>query len=232
MNQAHPIRVMLVDDQDLFREGVALIVGADPGIEVVGQAPDGRMALEVADELAPDVVLMDIRMPEMNGVDATRHLLSSARQAARQSPLRVIVLTTFALDDQAALAIKHGASGFLLKDATPAMLRQAIRTVHAGNAVLGPDELASLLGASFAGDRPVPREFSELTERELDVFSHVVKGLSNAEIAARVFASESTVKTHVGAILRKLGLRDRVQMVVFAYEHGVAAAPRDERGTN
>lgn len=222
MTAPRAIRVMLVDDQDLFREGVALVIGADPGIEVVGQAPDGSTALELADALMPDVVLMDIRMPEMNGVDATRHLLSPARQAARESPLRVIVLTTFALDDQAALAIRHGASGFLLKDATPAMLCQAIRTVHAGNAVLGPDELGSLLGASFIGTRPAPKEFADLTERERDVFSHVVRGLSNAEIAARVFASESTVKTHVGAILRKLGLRDRVQIVVFAYEHGLA----------
>jgi DNA-binding NarL/FixJ family response regulator len=224
MTETGAIRVMLVDDQDLFREGVALVIGSDPGIDVVGQAPDGKAALEVADALAPDVVLMDIRMPEMNGVDATRHLLSPARQAARKSPLRVIVLTTFALDDQAALAIRHGASGFLLKDATPAMLCQAIRTVHAGNAVLGPEELGTLLDASFSGNRQVPQAFTDLTERERDVFSHVVRGLSNAEIAARVFASESTVKTHVGAILRKLGLRDRVQMVVFAYEHGVATS--------
>jgi DNA-binding NarL/FixJ family response regulator len=218
------IRVLLVDDQELFRAGVAVIVDAQDGMNVVGQAADGLEAVRLADQLEPDVVLMDLRMPEMDGVEATRRLFLPERLARRSRPLRVVVLTTFNLDDCAATAIRSGASGFLLKDTTPLMLRDAIRTVHAGNAVLAPADLSTLLDAQFRESRPPPAAYLQLTDREREVFRSVARGLSNTEIAALVFASESTVKTHVGAILRKLGLRDRVQIVVFAHEHGLIGA--------
>jgi DNA-binding NarL/FixJ family response regulator len=216
-----PIRVLLVDDQELFRAGVAVIIDAQEGMAVVGQAADGLEAIRLTDELEPDVVLMDIRMPEMDGVEATRQLFAADRAGRRTKPVRVLVLTTFNLDDRAATAIRHGASGFLLKDTTPAMLRDAIRTVHAGNAVLAPEDLSTLLDGEFRTHTPAPRAYGSLTEKEREVFTAVARGLSNTEIAAQVFASESTVKTHVGAILRKLALRDRVQIVVFAHEHGL-----------
>ncbi|WP_121255524.1 response regulator [Nocardioides ferulae] len=214
-----PIRVLLVDDQELFREGVRVIVDAQEGMTVVGTAADGFEAVRQVDELEPDVVLMDIRMPEMDGVEATRQIFSPDRAARRQRPVRVVVLTTFNLDDRAATAIRHGASGFLLKGTTPTMLRDAIRTVHAGNAVLAPQDLSTLLDGQFQSRAPAPAAYLALTDKEREVFVLVARGLSNAEIAGEVFASESTVKTHVGAILRKLGLRDRVQIVVFAHEH-------------
>lgn len=216
------IRVLLVDDQDLFREGVRVIVDAQEGMEVVGTAGDGQEAVRLVDELEPDVVLMDIRMPEMDGVEATRQVFLPDRVAQRSRPVRVIVLTTFNLDDRAATAIRHGASGFLLKGTTPVMLRDAIRTVHAGNAVLAPTDLSTLLEGQFRVQTPAPTSYLSLTEKEREVFAAVTRGLSNTEIAGQVFLSESTVKTHVGAILRKLGLRDRVQIVVFAHEHGLA----------
>lgn len=212
------IRVLLVDDQELFREGVQRIVDAQPGLSVVGAAADGVEAVRLVDELAPDVVLMDIRMPEMDGVEATRQIFARPREA----PVRVIVLTTFNLDDRAATAIRYGASGFLLKDTTPAQLAEAIRTVHAGNAVLSPDDLAVLLDQQFVSPTPPPAPYLSLTDKEREVFALVAKGLSNAEIGQLIFASESTVKTHVGGVLRKLGLRDRVQLVVFAHQHGLA----------
>lgn len=215
------IRVLLVDDQELFREGVAVIVDAQPGMRVVGQAGDGLEAIELVESLEPDVVLMDIRMPEMDGVEATRQLFGAERVGRRTKPLRVLVLTTFNLDDRAATAIRYGASGFLLKDTTPVMLRDAIRTVHAGNAVLAPGDLTTLLDGQFKASTPVPASYQGLTGKEREVFDAVARGLSNTEIASLVFASESTVKTHVGAILRKLALRDRVQIVVFAHEHGL-----------
>jgi len=215
------IRVLLVDDQDLFREGVRVIVDAQEGLEVVGSVGDGGEAVRLVDELAPDVVLMDIRMPDMDGVEATRQIFLPDRAARRERPVRVVVLTTFNLDDRAATAIRHGASGFLLKGTTPTLLGHAIRTVHAGNAVLAPADLAALLDGQFPSRTPPPPAFSSLTDKEREVFEAVARGLSNAEIGARVFASESTVKTHVGAILRKLSLRDRVQIVVFGHEHGL-----------
>ncbi|MFN8074682.1 MAG: response regulator transcription factor [Kineosporiaceae bacterium] len=215
------IKVLLVDDQELFRAGIQVIVDAEPGMEVVGSASDGLEAVSLVDELEPDVVLMDIRMPRMDGVEATRQIFSPDRAARRSHPTRVIVLTTFNLDDRAATAIRYGASGFLLKDTTPALLHDAIRTVHTGNAVLAPDDLASLLDSTFRARTAVPAAFETLTEREVEVFKLLARGLSNAEIAARVHAGESTVKTHVGALLRKLDLRDRVQIVVFAHEHGL-----------
>jgi DNA-binding NarL/FixJ family response regulator len=215
------IRVLLVDDQDLFREGVKVIVDAQDGMTVVGAAGDGLEAVALVDELAPDVVLMDIRMPEMDGVEATRQIFLPERVSRRERPVRVVVLTTFNLDDRAATAIRHGASGFLLKDTTPVQLRDAIRTVHAGNAVLAPADLSALLDTQFREATPPPSAYVLLTDKEREVFDAVARGLSNTEIAAQVFASESTVKTHVGAILRKLALRDRVQIVVFAHEHGL-----------
>ena len=215
------ITVLLVDDQELFREGVRVIIDAQDGMRVIGAAGDGVEAIRLVDELRPDVVLMDVRMPEMDGVEASRQIFAPERAARRAKPVRVIVLTTFNLDDRAATAIRHGASGFLLKDTTPLMLRDAIRTVHSGNAVLAPQDLATLLDRQFQVEAAPPAAFLGLTDKEREVFTAVARGLSNAEIAGTVFASESTVKTHVGAILRKLALRDRVQIVVFAYEHGL-----------
>jgi DNA-binding NarL/FixJ family response regulator len=215
------IRVLLADDQELFRAGTGVIIDAQPDMTVVGGAADGLAAIRLADELSPDVVLMDMRMPEADGVEATRQLFTPARVARRDGPLRVIVLTTFNLDDRAAAAIRLGASGFLLKDATPAMLLDAIRTVHAGNAVLAPRDLAALLDGNFRASDP-PAAFDRLTDKERDVFAAVARGLSNAEIGDRLFMSESTVKTHVGSILRKLRLRDRVQVVVYAHDHALA----------
>jgi DNA-binding NarL/FixJ family response regulator len=215
------ITVLLVDDQELFREGVRVIVDAQEGMRVIGAAGDGLAAVSLVDELRPDVVLMDIRMPEMDGVEASRQIFAPERAARRTKPVRVIVLTTFNLDDRAAAAIRHGASGFLLKDTTPLMLRDAIRTVHGGNAVLAPQDLATLLDRQFRAATAPPPAFLGLTDKEREVFTAVARGLSNAEIAGTVFASESTVKTHVGAILRKLALRDRVQIVVFAHEYGL-----------
>ncbi len=217
------ISVLLVDDQELFRAGVSVIIDAQPDMTVVGTAADGREAVAQVDELRPDVVLMDIRMPEMDGVEATRQLFTPQRAALRNQPLRVVVLTTFNLDDRAATAIRYGASGFLLKDATPAMLTDAIRTVHAGNAVISPTDLTTLMAGTFRDRAPVPDSFGRLTDKEREVFAEIARGLSNPEIAARVFVSESTVKTHVGSILRKLELRDRVQIVVFAHDHGLTA---------
>jgi DNA-binding NarL/FixJ family response regulator len=215
------ITVLLVDDQALFREGVRVIIDAQDGMRVIGAAGDGVEALRLVEELRPDVVLMDLRMPQMDGVEASRRIFAPERVARRTKPVRVIVLTTFNLDDRAATAIRHGASGFLLKDTTPLMLRDAIRTVHGGNAVLAPQDLATLLDKQFQTEVAPPAAFLGLTDKEREVFTAVARGLSNAEIAGAVFASESTVKTHVGAILRKLALRDRVQIVVFAHEHGL-----------
>jgi DNA-binding NarL/FixJ family response regulator len=215
------ITVLLVDDQALFREGVRVIIDAQDGMRVIGAAGDGVEALRLVEELRPDVVLMDLRMPQMDGVEASRRIFAPERVARRTKPVRVIVLTTFNLDDRAATAIRYGASGFLLKDTTPLMLRDAIRTVHGGNAVLAPQDLATLLDRQFQTEVAPPAAFLGLTDKEREVFTAVARGLSNAEIAGAVFASESTVKTHVGAILRKLALRDRVQIVVFAHEHGL-----------
>ncbi|MBB2948280.1 DNA-binding NarL/FixJ family response regulator [Actinoplanes lutulentus] len=211
------ITILVVDDQELFRAGVAVILDAQPGLRVVGEAGDGRDAVRLVDELTPDVVLMDLRMPGMDGVEATRQIFAGVRSR----PVRVLVLTTFNLDDRAATAIRHGASGFLLKDTTPAQLTDAVRSVFAGNAVLAPGDLSALLTSQFPERTPVPDAYLTLTDKERAVFRAVARGLSNAEIAAEIFAGESTVKTHVGAILRKLSLRDRVQIAVFAHEHGL-----------
>jgi DNA-binding NarL/FixJ family response regulator len=214
------IRLMLADDHRMLREGLRRSM-IDEGFDVVGEARDGEEAVRMASALRPEVVLMDVSMPEMDGVEATRQIFLPERVARRAAPVRVVVLTTFNLDDRAATAIRHGASGFLLKDTTPLLLRDAIRTVHAGNAVLAPDDLSALLESQFREVAPAPTTYVALTEKEREVFGAVARGLSNTEIAGLVFASESTVKTHVGAILRKLSLRDRVQIVVFAHQHGL-----------
>lgn len=217
-----PIRVLLVDDQELFRAGIQVILDAQEGISVVGTAADGVEGVAAVRALQPDVVLMDMRMPEMDGVEATRAIFDPVVVAARTRPVRVIVLTTFNLDDRAATAIRLGASGFLLKGTSPTMLVDAIRTVHAGHAVLAPDDLATLMAGQFtSAAESLPAAYTSLTEREREVFAGVGRGLSNSEIAAESFLGESTVKTHVGSILRKLGLRDRVQIVVFAHRHGL-----------
>lgn len=216
------IRVLLVDDQELFRSGVAVTLSVEPDMEVVGHAANGLEAVRLVAETRPDVVLMDIRMPELDGVEATRRIFAPDAAAARTAPVRVIVLTTFNLDDRAATAIRYGASGFLLKDAAPELLTAAIRTVHSGTAVIAPDDLSVLLGGTLRGAAALPDAYGSLTEKEREVLQSVAAGLSNAEIASTLYLSESTIKTHVGSILRKLGLRDRVQVVVFAYEHGLA----------
>jgi DNA-binding NarL/FixJ family response regulator len=221
----HDIRVLLVDDQELFRAGVAVMVDAQTGMEVVGQAGDGSEAVRLVDELSPDVVLMDIRMPGVDGVEATRRIYSPTRAASRERPVRVVVLTTFNLDDRAATAIRYGASGFLLKDTTPVLLADAVRTVHAGNAVLAPQDLAVLLEGEFRSRRALPDSYRSLTGKEQEILESVARGLSNSEIAHQLFLSESTVKTHVGSILRKLDLRDRVQVVVFAHQHELLGGP-------
>jgi len=216
-----PIRVVVADDQALFRSGVAATLSAQSDLDVVGQAANGREAVALVTELEPDVVLMDIRMPVMDGVEATRLIFDPSSVARRRRPTRVIVLTTFNLDDQAATAIRLGASGFLLKDTTPDFLAACIRTVHAGNAVIAPSELTTLLDRRLARAAPTA-QYLTLTAKEREVLHEVARGLSNGEISQRIFLSESTIKTHVGSILRKLRLRDRVQIVVYAHEHDLS----------
>jgi len=214
------IRVVLVDDQALFRAGIRMVIDSQPDLEVVGEAGNGRDGVEVVRRERPDVVLMDIRMPVLDGLAATAELLHDPPQGG--DPPRIVMLTTFDLDEAAARAIRQGASGFLLKDADPEFLLAAIRTVHSGSAVIAASATRDLFAHVTAGTRPVPPAYGELTEREREIFALAARGLSNAEIAAREFLSEATVKTHISRILTKLGLRDRVQLVVFAFEHGLA----------
>lgn len=217
---ADPIRVFLVDDQDLVRAGFRMLIDSHPGLTVVGEAGNGAEALERLAVTACDVVLMDVRMPRMDGVEATRRL------SARGDAPRVVVLTTFDLDEYAFAAIRAGAAAFLLKDATPESLLTAIRTVHAGDSVVAPSTTRRLL-AHFAGTLPDPAEPSPndrldaLTERERETLVLVGRGLTNSEIAAEFVVSEATVKTHIGRLLAKTGSRDRVQLVVLAYETGL-----------
>ncbi|MCC2030205.1 response regulator [Microbacterium tenebrionis] len=210
------IRVLLVDDQALFRAGIRMLVSSQPDMEIVGEAGNGQEALDAVAAHRPDVVLMDIRMPVMDGLTATGHLL------AQPEPPRVVMLTTFDLDEAAARAIRQGASGFLLKDAEPEFLLAAIRTVHSGSSVIAASATRELFAHFTPQTRPVPESFAALTEREQEIFALAARGLSNAEIAGREFLSEATVKTHISRILTKLSLRDRVQLVVFAFEHGLA----------
>ena len=216
------IRVFLVDDQELVRAGIGMVIGSQPDLEVVGEARDGRDALDRLALDRADVVLMDVRMPVMDGVEATRRLV------ARDDTTRVILLTTFDLDEYAFAGLKAGASGFLLKDGPPPDLLAAIRTVHAGDAVIAPSTTRRLLDyvTPQLPDRSAEPDdqLRLLTDREREVLAEVARGLSNGEIAERLHVSEATVKTHLGRILGKLGLRDRVQAVVFAYEHGLVRA--------
>jgi len=214
------IRVGLVDDQALFRAGIRMLVSSQPDLEFVGEAGNGVEGIAMAAEHSPDVILMDIRMPVMDGIESTRAILAAAESSARPAP-RIIVLTTFDLDEAATRAIRGGASGFLLKDADPEFLLSAIRTVHAGTAVIAASatrELFEHFDSQHSGGAE-PVEFSSLTSREREIFLLAARGLSNAEIAASEFLSEATVKTHISRVLGKLGLRDRVQLVVFAYEN-------------
>ncbi len=218
------IRVGLVDDQALFRTGIRMLVSSQPDLEFVGEAGNGVEGMEMAAEARPDVILMDIRMPVMDGIAATEGILAAA-EAAGTTPPRIVVLTTFDLDESAARAIRGGASGFVLKDADPEFLLAAIRTVHAGNSVIAASATKELLEHFGPGDPPrvQPEAFGTLTARERDIFLLAARGLSNSEIAGSEFLSEATVKTHVSRILAKLGLRDRVQLVVFAFEHRLVA---------
>ncbi|MEU3311187.1 response regulator transcription factor [Streptomyces sp. NPDC006662] len=210
------IRVLIVDDQMMVREGFSVLLNAMEGIEVVGEAVDGRQALAQVAALRPDVVLMDIRMPEMNGLEATRHIVAADTDA------KVLVLTTFDLDEYVYQALRAGASGFLLKDASARQLAEGVRVVAAGEALLAPSvtkrlivEFSKLAEVNRARD---PAGIGELTERETEVLVLIAQGLSNAEMADRLLVAESTVKTHVSRILVKLGLRDRTQAAVYAYE--------------
>jgi DNA-binding NarL/FixJ family response regulator len=213
------VKVLLADDQALVRSGFRMILEARAEIEVVGEAEDGFEALEATRRLLPDVILMDVRMPNLDGVEATRRLV------ARGTESRILILTTFDLDEYVYEAIRAGASGFLLKDVRPQELVDAIHVVAKGDALLAPSITRRLLDR-FAEQAPQddpkpPPQLESLTERELEVLKLVAKGWSNAELAEKLFLSETTVKTHVSSVLRKLGLRDRVQAVVMAYEAGL-----------
>ncbi|ONI78971.1 DNA-binding response regulator [Actinosynnema sp. ALI-1.44] len=212
------IKVFVVDDQVMVRESFAAVLGAQPDITVVGTAGDGAEALAAIPVAAPDVVLMDIRMPTMDGLEATRRLL------ARSAPYRVVVLTTFHLDEYVYDALRAGASGFLLKDAPSADLINAVRVVAAGDALLAPAVTRRLIAdlVKAAPRKQIrPNQLARLTDREAEVLMLIARGLSNAEIAGEFVLSEQTVKTHVGRILGKLGLRDRAQAIVLAYESGL-----------
>jgi DNA-binding NarL/FixJ family response regulator len=219
------ISVLLVDDQSLLRMGFRMVLEAEHDIRVVGEAADGATGIQMATALRPDVVLMDVRMPGTNGIDATAQITATLPE------VRVLILTTFDLDEYAFAGLRAGASGFLLKDTEPAELVDAVRTLHAGDAVVSPritrrmlELFGSRLPAATDTDGSpahADRELDELTPRESEVLLAIAEGLSNAEIAARLVVSEATVKTHVGKVLAKLGLRDRVQAVIYAYESGL-----------
>ncbi|WP_455361780.1 response regulator [Streptomyces sp. SYSU K21746] len=210
------IRVLIVDDQMMVREGFSVLLNAMPDIEVVGEAVDGREAIAQVAALRPDVVLMDIRMPELNGLEATREI------AAAHADSKVLVLTTFDLDEYVYQALRAGASGFLLKDASARQLADGVRVVAAGEALLAPSVTKRLIvefsKLSDAPRPPAQAQLGDLTERETEVLVRIAQGLSNAEIASSLVIAESTIKTHVSRILVKLGLRDRTQAAVFAYE--------------
>lgn len=223
-----PVRLFLVDDQELVRAGFRMVLDAQSDMTVVGEAGDGLQALSVVAETSPDIILMDIRMPSLDGVEATRRLQE------RGDPGKVVVLTTFDLDEYAFAALKAGASGFLLKDCGPAELLAAIRAVHAGDAAMAPSTTRRMIerllpeitdtgaeSTAAAARRAALARLDPLTDREREVLAAVGRGLTNAEISAELFLAEATVKTHIGRILAKLGLRDRVHMVITAYQCGV-----------
>lgn len=251
MNQQQHIRVVIADDQELVRAGFAMVIGSQADMEVVGQAGDGDQAVALAQELHPDVVLMDVRMPGMDGIEATRRITAMESTTSHPSDTpgghtvniddaghvtRVIILTTFDLDEYVMSAINAGASGFLLKDTEPETLLASIRTVYQGNAIIAPSATKRLIESMVEGKlAPTVRpgtsggneaqytdpELDELTEREREVLIEIAHGLSNQEIADKLFISLPTVKTHVAHILAKINARDRVQAVVFAYENGL-----------
>jgi DNA-binding NarL/FixJ family response regulator len=213
------IRVLLVDDQEMVRAGFRMILGTEDGIEVVGESPDGERAVHDAERLRPDIVLMDVQMPVLDGLQATRRIVASPSASAT----RVLILTTYERDDYIHEALLAGASGFMLKNASPEELIHAIRVVAAGDALLAPSVTRRLL-AEMSRPRTRPElagPLASLTERESEVLRGVAAGLSNAELATRLYVSEATVKTHVSRVLMKLDLRDRVQAVAFAYESGL-----------
>ena len=216
------VRVLIADDQALVRAGFKMILEAEPEIEVIGEAEDGVEAVEMIKRLKPDVALMDIRMPRKNGLEATREIVNGGGD----TPTRVLMLTTFDLNEYVYEALRAGASGFLLKDVPAEQLVAGIQVVARGEALLAPSITRRLI-EEFAQNAPIdrtpPKELGELTPRELEVFKLVARGMSNAEIAAELIVSETTVKTHVTRVLLKLGVRDRVQAVVAAYEHGLVA---------
>ena len=220
MSTFDPIRVVLVDDDALMRAGLEAIFSSDRAIEVVGQAVDGRDALERGRELRPDVVLMDVRMPGLDGIGATRELVASVPEA------KVVILTTFEDDEYIFGALTAGASGFLLKRTSPELLIDAIKAVAAGDSLLSPSvtrRVIDRMAALPSGEAVLDRRVEQLTTREREVLEQLARGLSNAEIAEALVIEESTVKTHVKRVLMKLGLRDRVQAVIFAYESGVVS---------
>ena len=214
------ITTFIADDQAMVRQGFGALLAAQPDISVVGDAANGRDAVRLVRSLAPDVVLMDVRMPELNGLDATREIL------ARDTATKVLMLTTFDIDDYVYAALRAGASGFLLKDAPADELVRAVRVVAAGDALLAPSitrRMIADLVSRHAAPRRSPDELARLTPRETEVLELIARGMSNAEIAASLFVSEETVKTHVGKVFSKLGLRDRAQAVVLAYETGLVS---------
>ena len=222
----NPIRVLLVDDHDLVRMGFRTILESEPGIVIVGEARDGAEAIRRAAELVPDVICMDVQMPGMDGLEATRRIVADrdARPDAAPGP-GVLVLTTFDRDDYLFAALDAGASGFLLKNASPEKLLDAVQVVAAGDALLAPDVTRRVIARATSERepaRPADSRLNDLTEREAQVLELLARGRSNAEIAAELWLGEATVKTHVSKVLLKLGLRDRVHAVVFAYENGVA----------
>jgi len=212
------VRVLVADDEELVRTGLRLILTAEDDIEVVGEAPDGASAVAAVAELSPDVALLDIRMPHVDGLEATRQIVADDALAAT----RIVILTTFDLDEYVFEALRVGAAGFLVKDTDPVELLRGVRAVAAGDALLSPGVTRRLI-AEFAGRAaaPAPRQLDALTEREREVMALVGAGLSNEEIAARLFVSPATAKTHVSRAMVKLGARDRAQLVVFAYEAGL-----------
>ncbi|CAL8967767.1 Transcriptional regulatory protein LiaR [Propionicimonas sp. T2.31MG-18] len=221
------IRVVLVDDQQLVRAGLAMVIDAQPDMTVAGQAGSGAEAIALVAATPCDIVLMDVRMPGMDGLEATRRILEAADAGGAASPPRLVMLTTYDLDEYLLSAISAGASGFLLKNAPPADLLAAIRTVHTGDAVIAPSATRRLLAhvaanPSAPGPDPVDPRLATLTDREREVLELIARGLSNAEISSSLYLSETTVKTHVRRVLAKLGVRDRVQAVVVAYESGLA----------